>query len=210
MTPSVRAFGDRAVLVDLPDSRDVERLTAALGDRPTGIVDVVSAQSTVLVAFEPRAITGRAVRSWIESAPLGDRPAAGATDEVVLPVVVLPVIYDGGDLDALASALGIPSAELVDRHVACRWRVAFGGFAPGFGYLVSDDWDLEVPRRTEPRTRVPAGSVALAGAFSGVYPRPSPGGWQLVGRTGAPLWDPARRSPALLPPGTPVRFERVG
>ena len=88
--------------------------------------------------------------------------------------------------------------------------MAFVGFAPGFGYLVSDDWPFEVPRLDAPRTRVPAGAVALAGAFGGVYPRQSPGGWRLIGRTDAVLWDPDADPPALLVPGRRVRFEAIG
>jgi KipI family sensor histidine kinase inhibitor len=98
------------------------------------------------------------------------------------------------------------AAGIVDAHTATPWRVGFGGFAPGFAYLVDGDPRLRVPRRDEPRTRVPAGAVALAGEFSGVYPRASPGGWQLIGRTEAVLWDIERPRPALLAPGMRVRF----
>ncbi len=99
--------------------------------------------------------------------------------------------------------------ELVRRHQAATWTVAFTGYAPGFGYLVGDDGLFDVPRRSSPRTRIPAGSVGLAGTFSGVYPRESPGGWQLIGRTDTVMWDIDRDPPALFAPGTTVRFRQV-
>jgi KipI family sensor histidine kinase inhibitor len=125
-------------------------------------------------------------------------------------VVRLTVRYDGDDLAEVATLLGITAREVVERHTASRWRVAFGGFAPGFAYLVTDHSGLEVPRRSTPRTVVPAGSVGLAGSFSGVYPRSSPGGWQLIGRTEAVLWDAHAEPPALLRPGVEVRFVEAG
>ena len=123
--------------------------------------------------------------------------------------VVIDVVYDGADLADVAQHTGLTVAAVVDAHVATPWRVGFGGFAPGFAYLVGGDPRLAVPRRAEPRTRVPAGSVGLAGEFSGVYPRESPGGWQLIGRTDAVLWDIDRTPPALLRPGMWVRFRAV-
>jgi KipI family sensor histidine kinase inhibitor len=116
------------------------------------------------------------------------------------------VRYDGPDLDEVARLTGLTHAEVVAAHTGTPWRVAFGGFAPGFAYLVGGDPRLHVPRRERPRPSVPAGSVGLAGEFSGVYPRSSPGGWQLVGTTDAVLWDADREPPALLSPGTTVRF----
>ena len=108
----------------------------------------------------------------------------------------------------VAALLGIDPREVVERHTSGVWTVAFGGFAPGFGYLAGVP-GLEVPRRTSPRPRVPAGAVALAGEFSGIYPRVSPGGWQLIGTTRAVLWDPEREPAALLQPGSAVRFREV-
>ena len=113
---------------------------------------------------------------------------------------------DGADLAIVAGDLGMAVEEVIDAHTRTPWRVGFCGFAPGFAYLIDGDPRLNVPRRAEPRSRVPAGSVALAGAFSGVYPRDSPGGWQLIGRTDAVLWDINRSQPALLTPGTQVQF----
>jgi KipI family sensor histidine kinase inhibitor len=125
-------------------------------------------------------------------------------------VVELPVHYDGADLAELAGLLDLTPEELVGRHTAREWTVAFCGFAPGFGYLTQPGGGWEVPRRATPRTRVPPGSVALAGEFSGVYPRESPGGWQLIGHTDVAVFDVDRDPPALLRPGTQVRFVEVG
>ncbi|MCP3426914.1 urea amidolyase family protein [Rothia sp. AR01] len=130
-------------------------------------------------------------------------PRAGA------PETVIPVRYDGEDLAEVAALTGLSPEEVVARHVAPRYTVAFTGFAPGFAYLSGGDTALTVPRRSTPRPRIPAGSVGLAGAFSGVYPRESPGGWQLIGRTGHRMWDLGREQPAALLPGAAVRFEAV-
>jgi len=125
-------------------------------------------------------------------------------------VLEIPVRYDGPDLAEVAARTGLTTAEVVTAHTATDWQVAFGGFAPGFAYLVGGDRRLRVPRRPEPRTAVPAGAVGLAGEYSAVYPRSSPGGWQLVGRTDVPVWDVERDPPALLQPGTLVRFVDAG
>ena len=114
--------------------------------------------------------------------------------------------YDGPDLADVASHTGLSEDEIVAAHTGAPWTVAFGGFAPGFAYLVGGDERLAVPRRESPRTSVPAGSVGLAGEFSGVYPRSSPGGWQLIGHTDAVMFDVDRDPPALLAPGAQVRF----
>lgn len=126
------------------------------------------------------------------------------------PLVELDTVYDGEDLAEVARLTGLGSAEAVAAvHSGTEWTAAFCGFAPGFAYLTGGDPRLEVPRRAEPRTRVPAGAVALAGPYSAAYPGPSPGGWQLIGRTGAPLWDLDRETPALIVPGTRVRFRPI-
>jgi KipI family sensor histidine kinase inhibitor len=116
------------------------------------------------------------------------------------------VTYDGPDLADVASHTGLSEDEIVAAHTGSTWTVAFGGFAPGFAYLVGGDQRLAVPRRESPRTSVPAGSVGLAGEFSGIYPRSSPGGWQLIGRTDVVMFDVDRDPPALLTPGAQVRF----
>jgi KipI family sensor histidine kinase inhibitor len=121
-------------------------------------------------------------------------------------VVEIVVHYDGPDLQEVAELTGMSADEVVSAHCGAAWRVAFAGFAPGFAYLTGGDTRLQVPRRREPRTAVPAGSVAIAGEFSAVYPRSSPGGWQLLGHTDAVMWDVDRQPPALLQPGAVVRF----
>ena len=122
--------------------------------------------------------------------------------------VEIPVVYDGADLEAVAQLAGLSAEEVVERHTAAEYAVAFIGFAPGFAYLIGGDERLAVPRLPKPRERVPAGSVAIAGPYSGIYPRDSPGGWRLLGRTSLTLFDPERAAPALLATGDRVRFSR--
>ncbi|QHC60844.1 carboxyltransferase domain-containing protein [Rathayibacter sp. VKM Ac-2760] len=198
--------GDRAVLVEVGGLDDALALAAALEDsRPPGVLDLVPAALTVLVVLDaslPVAAASRWITRTAEAAQPGGPGALGPRHD-------LPVRYDGPDLAGAAAALGWSSGELVRRHTATPWRAAFGGFAPGFAYLVPlADWP-EVPRRAEPRTRVPAGAVALAAGYSGIYPRSSPGGWQLIGSTDAVLWDTDRTPPALLAPGDEIRFRAV-
>ncbi|MCA0144975.1 allophanate hydrolase subunit 1 [Blastococcus sp. LR1] len=197
--------GSAAVLVELDDLAAVLGLYAALADAsPDGVLDVVPAARTVLLAFDPAVTTADAVGEAVRRTT--PRPSASGTGEVV----ELPVRYDGEDLAELAGLLDVPPDEVVRRHTQTEWTVAFGGFAPGFGYLVQPGGNWDVPRRSTPRTRVPAGSVALAGEFSGVYPRESPGGWQLIGRTDVAVLDLDREPAALLRPGVRVRFVDAG
>lgn len=193
--------GDRALLLEVDGLDDVLGYYAALSaDPPSGVVDIVPAARTILVTTSgDLASLSRALQ---DLTPAPDRRAAG-------DLVELPVVYDGEDLDDVAGLLGCTPAEVIARHTADEWTVAFSGFAPGFGYLTSTgDWDI--PRRTSPRTKVPAGAVALAGEFSGVYPRESPGGWQLIGRTSVQIFDSAREPAALFHPGRRVRFVDAG
>ncbi|MEV7799188.1 urea amidolyase family protein [Microbacterium foliorum] len=193
---------DHALLVEAADLDEAMRLNLAW-DGVRGVVERIPGARTVLVRFDPLVAS---------AADLAEALAATEIDTAHLPTtgeVIVPVRYEGEDLDEAASLLGVSASELVNRHLAADWKVAFSGFAPGFGYVVSSDPLFDVPRRSSPRTRVPAGSVALAGAFTGVYPRESPGGWQLIGRTDALMWDIDRNPPALLSPGTTVRFEQV-
>ncbi|QRY41988.1 5-oxoprolinase/urea amidolyase family protein [Microbacterium hominis] len=200
---SVRPFGDRGLLVETDGLERVLALHARLSSgRIDGVVDLVPAARTVLVVVDPALLPLTAARAWIAAAVADGTPAPARTPRTV----EIPVVYDGDDLAEAASLLEIRPAELVRRHAAARWTVAFTGFAPGFGYLVSPDWRFDVPRRARPRPRVPAGAVGLAGAFSGAYPRATPGGWQLIGTTSAPLFDPDAATPALLQPGDLVRF----
>jgi KipI family sensor histidine kinase inhibitor len=193
---------DRALLVEASDLDEAMRLNLAWEGVP-GVVERIPGARTVLVRFDPLRVSATDLASALAATEVGSGELPGAGEAVV------PVHYDGEDLDEAASLLGVSTDELVHRHLAADWRVAFSGFAPGFGYVVSGDPLFDVPRRSSPRTRVPAGSVALAGQFTGVYPRESPGGWQLIGRTDAVMWDIDRDPPALLAPGATVRFEHV-
>lgn len=200
--PRVLPFGESAVLAEVDSLADALALHARLAaSLPPGLLELVPAARTVLVRFDRRVLSPSAVRAWIEV----DRESM-ARAPVAAPSIELPIVYDGEDLPAVARAVGLTVDEVASRHAACTWTVAFTGFAPGFGYLVSNDWPYDVPRRATPRTRVPAGAVGLAGEFAGAYPRATPGGWQLIGTTSATLFDPDAAHPALLVPGTRVRF----
>ena len=175
------------------------------------VTDVVPAARTVLLLTREGAdlpALSAAVRRLPDLVRLtrGFGVDPGAKTVAKSHEVEIVVRYDGPDLDDVAALTGLTPAEVVAAHTGTPWRVAFGGFAPGFAYLVGGDPRLHVPRRERPRPSVPAGSVGLAGEFSGVYPRSSPGGWQLLGTTEAVLWDTDREPPALLRPGTTVRF----
>jgi KipI family sensor histidine kinase inhibitor len=193
--------GSTALLVELDGLDEVLGLYAALVAEPLeGVVDVVPAARTVLLVTDPAVTTLAAVEQAVRQArPRTDR--SGRED-----LVELPVVYDGADLADVAGLLEVEPAEVVRRHTGAEWTVAFCGFAPGFGYLTQDGGGWDVPRRSTPRTKVPPGSVALAGEFSGVYPRESPGGWQLIGRTDVAVFDLGRDPAALLRPGVRVRF----
>lgn len=196
--------GDAALLLELGSLADVLGLAAALrAEPPTGVQEVVPATRTVLLRCAP----GTDLRAVAAAArQVTPRPGAHPGAEAV----EVPVRYDGPDLADVARLTGRSEQEVVEEHGAARWTVAFCGFAPGFGYLVAGpDWPV-VARRDNPRTRVPAGAVALAGEFAGVYPRASPGGWQLIGSTDLTVFDLARDPPALLRPGVRVRFVAVG
>ena len=200
----VLSYGDRALLVEVADGAGVAALAAGLERSPLpGQRDVVPAARTVLVRLDRRpAETDVAALRRLARTPPPPTPD--------LPPVELPVVFDGPDLAEVAELTGRAVPALVEQLVAVEYRVAFSGFAPGFGYLTGLPEELHVPRRETPRIRVPEGSVGLAGPYAGAYPRPSPGGWQLVGRTDAVLFDVERDEPALLRPGVRVRFRDVG
>lgn len=208
-------YGDRDLLVEVADVDEAVVCTRLLRDDPRAVallVDVVPGARTVLL--RARAGVGQAdlaalVPSYgavVAALGAGADGAVGASEAAE---VVVPVVYDGPDLAEVAALTGLSTAEVVAAHTGTTWRAAFTGFAPGFAYLAGGDPRLQVPRRSAPRARVTAGAVGLAAGFCGVYPRASPGGWQLIGRTGAPLWDLERDPPALLRPGVAVRFEEV-
>lgn len=198
------------VELDDPEAPAVLRAALAADVAVRGAaIDVVPAARTLLVTHEPGATA--TVREAMERAVAGLGIAArhGAPGESAAPLVEVPVVYDGEDLAEVASRVGRTVAEVVAMHAGTEYRVAFCGFAPGFAYLRGLDARLVLPRRATPRPRVPAGSVAIAAEYSAVYPRESPGGWHLIGSTTASMWDVHRDPPALLQPGTRVRFVSV-
>ena len=220
MRATLHPCGDTAILVEVDDLAAVLGLRSAIesavqgpddevADGLEGVLDQVPAARTLLVvarsAAELPVVRARVV-ALAEGLEAGRLPRASA-GHVEVPI---PVRYDGVDLDDVAALTGLSRQQVVAAHTGRPWTVGFCGFAPGFAYLVGGDPRLEVPRRSEPRTSVPAGAVALAGPFSGVYPRSSPGGWQVIGHTTAALWDVSREPPALLRPGARVRFVDLG
>jgi KipI family sensor histidine kinase inhibitor len=192
----LRPCGPRAVLAEVADSAAARSLAAYARAARVSADEVVPGARTVLFDGVPDA----AVLAGL---------LAGWTPDVVAErgaLVEVPVTYDGPDLEDVASRWGTDVAGVVDRHTETEFVSAFCGFAPGFAYLAGLGEEYAVPRLDSPRTKVPAGSVGLAGSWCGVYPSASPGGWRLLGRTDLRLWDPDRSEPALLAPGTRVRF----
>lgn len=227
MTARLLTCGEHAVLVEVDDLQEVlalddaVRAAIAAGERGfADVVDVVPAARTLLVVVADGvnltplrealpSLAGRISAATSSTPGVGRSspdPPADSSPRAQQQVVEIRVSYDGPDLDEICTLTGLERHEVVAAHTQTPWRVAFSGFAPGFAYLCGGDSRLQVPRRHEPRTSVPAGSVALAGEFSAVYPRSSPGGWQLLGHTDAVLWDVERDPPALLQPGSVVRF----
>ncbi|MEU1984727.1 allophanate hydrolase subunit 1 [Nocardia sp. NPDC019395] len=209
-TVPVRSAGDRALLLT-PHPDRVAALTAALAERSLpGVVDLLPAAETVLVTLDSAVSTHRWRAEFerlvgsVNEADSGD-VSRGTLPRTAEPVRI-PVHYDGPDLEDVARALDITPEEVVAAHTGTVWRCAFVGFAPGFGYLGSPDGRLTVGRRAAARTRIPAGAVALAGGYSAVYPRETPGGWQLIGHTELTMWDTERDPPALIRAGRSVRF----
>lgn len=235
----LEALADDAWLLRLGEVIDdalnarVHALAARLrAQAPDWLRDLVPAYASLAVFFDPRAIAPRAARDWLrahcdaDADPLlgsegGDATAANETgtahagtqdDAAATRTVEIPVAYGGEfgpDLDASAAELGLSPAALIERHSGALYRVAMIGFAPGFPYLSGLDPALALPRLATPRTRVAAGSVAIGGAQTGIYPRPGPGGWRLLGRTPLSLFDSARAHPSLLLPGDRVRFVAI-
>ncbi|MEV3933361.1 allophanate hydrolase subunit 1 [Streptomyces sp. NPDC049944] len=205
--PRVLPAGPRALLVELASGEEAEAFHAELlrrraaGELPAVREVVPGARTVLLDGVEDPGLAGR-LRAWtVPPLRRGDGEA-----------VEIPVVYDGPDLADVAEAWGVAVGEVPRLHARTEFRVAFCGFAPGFGYLTGLPGHLNVPRRATPRTRVPAGALALAGPYTGVYPRPSPGGWQLIGRMPEPeaLWDTGCEPAALFGPGTRVRFVEAG
>ena len=223
--PRHRPFGDSAVLVELDTLDEVLALDRALRRHlPDWVSDLVPAARTVLVRFDH--VTVQHVSRWIDARWIDARwidgssidgssidatriePAtdAGASAAANHHTVRIPVRYDGADLAEVAQLTGLTVDAVIAQHTGGEYTVAFCGFAPGFAYLSGVPMALRVPRRATPRTAVPAGAVALADEFAAVYPRVSPGGWQLIGTTDLAMFDVDRQPPVLLSPGTRVRF----
>lgn len=197
-------IGPRTLLVELPDLDQTLVLFDALNANPVpGVAEVIPAARTLMV----RTTVGTAADGALAAAILSRRPPSGTVPaQNTAPVIDLLVTYDGEDLQDVSTLMNLPVAEVIAAHQAVTWQVAFCGFAPGFAYMTCDDPRFDVPRRSSPRTRIPPGSVALGGRFSGIYPLEAPGGWQLIGRTEVPMFDLSRMPPALLAPGQRVRF----
>ncbi len=226
----IRRMGESALLAEVPDARAAVELYGRLRvDTPEWVVELVPAACTVLLVFDCERIGASQAGAWLAATAAWARgarstsrheseppaPASVAADPrtrsgAVSPSEPVEILarYDGPDLGEVAALLGIGVDEVVHRHTGQLWTSAFIGFAPGFAYLMGEHEPLTVPRRETPRTAVPAGSIALAAGFCGIYPRASPGGWHLIGTTEARLWDVGRAQPALLAPGTRVRFVR--
>ncbi|WP_433609770.1 5-oxoprolinase subunit B family protein [Prescottella agglutinans] len=196
-------MGDRALLLEF-DGLDtaLAHYRGLASNRHPAVTDLVPAARTILVRFG--GTRPDRIAEWVRStAPL----AADALS--ALDPVEIPVRYDGPDLTEVAELTGLGVDGVISAHTDRTWTVAFVGFSPGFGYLVGGDTGLHVPRRSSPRTSVPVGAVGLAGEFSGIYPRSSPGGWQLIGTATERMWNLDRNPPALLQPGGAVRFVAV-
>ncbi len=226
----IRPMGESALLAEVPDARAAVDLYGRLReDAPEWVVELVPAACTVLLVFDRDRIGASRAESWLAAAavrtygeritsrheseppaPVSSAPDPRSRSDAVSPSEPVEILarYDGPDLGEVAALLGIGVDEVIHRHTGQLWTSAFIGFAPGFAYLMGEDEPLTVPRRETPRTAVPAGSIALAAGFCGIYPRASPGGWHLIGTTEARLWDVSRAQPALLAPGTRARFVR--
>jgi KipI family sensor histidine kinase inhibitor len=201
----VRDHGDRALLLDCASVQEVLAWTSALHADPLdAVTDIVPASRTILLKLRSPADQAIVRHRLTQRSVVTGPPATDAKS-----CVTIDVRYDGLDLAEVAERTGLGVDGVIAAHTGTLWTVGFCGFAPGFAYLLGGDPRLTVPRRVEPRTKVPAGSVALAGEFSGVYPRDSPGGWQLIGSTDTVVWDLDRSPPALLTPGTRVQFREA-
>jgi KipI family sensor histidine kinase inhibitor len=208
--PRISPLGDSAITVTFADQLDqrarglVLALKADLGRRPLpGTVEVVAATTTLTVHYDPLEIDFAVLKGALVGR-LPSEPAAPTVQDGAIKEI--RVRYQGPDLEYVAHQTGLSPGEVIDRHAGRTYQVLLLGFVPGFAYLGELDPALRLPRRETPRERVPAGSVAIAGAQTGIYPAETPGGWHLIGRTAARLFDPGRDPPALLAVGDQVRF----
>lgn len=205
VAPVARPYGPTAVLVEVADHREARALAEWLHGQGLDAREVVPAACTVLLD----GVAGRSSDGLDALARVRD--ALARWDGALVPArdrapVEVPVVYDGPDLSAVAALWDVDEAEVVRRHTGTTFVSAFCGFAPGFSYLAGLPAQWRVPRLSSPRSRVPAGSVALADQWCGIYPSASPGGWRVLGRTDLAVWDLRRPEPSLLPPGALVRF----
>jgi KipI family sensor histidine kinase inhibitor len=211
--PRIFAFGDTALVCEAPPpaTLDCQRRVWAAAEAARSwphVLEVVPGMNNLTIVFDPLEARSAALANQLQAAwdAAGDTPATGREVEV-------PVQYGGEfgpDLDVVARHTGLSANEVVRRHAAGEYVVFFLGFQPGFAYMGGLEAALHTPRRSSPRVEVPAGSVGIGGEQTGVYPATSPGGWQLIGRTDVPLFDPARTPPTLLQPGDRVRFTVAG
>lgn len=214
--PRIENVGEDALLLHFG-----ERIDAAINARVHAAdqrirqalpqLETIPAYASVLLRFDP----------FVWSDDAGQTPHQAVTQAVLLALqhaehelasprrIEIPVFYDGEDLAALAQHAQLSVEQAIARHTGGDYQVAMLGFAPGFAYLLGLDPALAMPRRAEPRLRVPAGSVAIGGSQTGIYPKPLPGGWQLIGRTPLRLFDPTAPSPSLLRPGDRVNFRAI-
>lgn len=190
----LRRCGTDALLVEVDSLTEVAAVRAAL-QGVHGVEELVPAARTVLVKGALQQ-----VRDALKDIDLTKAPATHPRE------ITVPVSYDGPDLDLVADTAGTTKEEVVKLHTGAVYEVAFCGFAPGFAYLTGLPKQLQQPRLDSPRTKVPQGSVGIAGEFTAAYPRATPGGWRLIGRTEIALFDPKATTPALLQPGDLVRF----
>ncbi len=201
LPPTIRPAGDHSVLIELDGNDAVQRLAAGLeARRGSELEEIVPGHETLLLVWREGAPPIGAIEQLIAGAELTAKASAQPAE------IELRVRYDGPDLAAVAESCGFSPQELVTRHLACLYRVGFIGFSPGFAYLLGGDPALQPPRLAEPRTRVPAGALAIAGPYSAVYPRSSPGGWNLIGSCDELIFNEARNPPALLTAGMAVRL----
>lgn len=193
--------GSDSFLIELDDlETTLTLLDGLLASPPHGVREIIPAARTVMIRFDPLLADRAALTQQVARIDLSTRSSRdGQTFDI-------PVTYDGEDLGDVAEILGWSIDDVIRRHTEATFTVAFTGFAPGFAYMTCDDAGFDVPRRKSPRVRIPAGSVAIAGRFGGIYPTDSPGGWQLLGRTPLKMWDTGRERAALLAPGDRVRF----
>ena len=194
-----RSMGEGALLVETTDAAQAHALRRALLDAPLpGVRELIPGHSSLLIVADPLILDLNTVAASL--------PAAVHVPSVTGRLHEFSVVYDGEDLAEVAKHVGLTEEEVVRRHTAPLYDVAFLGFVPGFPYLTGLDPALRLPRRPRPRTRVPAGSVALADGYTGIYPQATPGGWHILGRCPVRLFDATRAQPALLMPGDSVRF----